>query len=215
MHDRLPDMCGQKYPQAPAGAMQTRLHGLRPDIQHCCSFGHTELLDVSQDENCAQVLRQLIDNTLEDLAKFPDTCLPLGVQGGFEAYSTPLDFVVLAQWLEPGAAQYTPARLVDCYADEPSAERTFPGELPQVLISLEVCLLNDILDFRVVAENRARHSIEALVIAAHDHFEEQHFAVQYSANDVFVRHGGYQRRCCTHFAGRCAMVTSFQCSIQE
>ena len=79
MHDRLTDVCRQKYPQAPAGAMQTGLRRLLPDLQHGCSLGNTELLDVSQDENRAQVLRQLIDNTLEDLAEFPDTGLPLGI----------------------------------------------------------------------------------------------------------------------------------------
>ena len=77
--------------------MQTRLRRLLPDVQHCCSFGNTELFDVSQDENRAQMLRQLIDNTLEDLAKFPDTCPALGVQRGIEVCSTPLDFVIFAR----------------------------------------------------------------------------------------------------------------------
>jgi hypothetical protein len=78
-------------------AMQPRLHRLLPDVQHCCNFGHTQLLDVSQDEKpCANA--EAIDRQhAEDLAKLPDTCLPLGVQGGLEAYSMPLAFVVLAQ----------------------------------------------------------------------------------------------------------------------
>src|SRR5215831_4158338 len=57
---------------------------------------------------------------------------------------------------------------MDGYTRQPSGEECVARKLAEILICPDVGVLYHIFGFSVIAQNRSRNTIEALIVAAHD-----------------------------------------------
>ena len=57
-------------------------------------------------------------------------------------------------------------------------------KLREMFIGADVCFLHDVFAFRVVAKDTAYCAINALIVAAHEEFEENQVAFEDTTNDL-------------------------------
>src|SRR5262245_19649162 len=88
----------------------------------------------------------------------------------------------LASTLPPGAGE----RLVNGDLRQPGRELRSAVELCQVRIRVDVRLLHHILGFVIVTNDRAGGAVHALVVPAHQDFEERRLAFKDARDDLLI-----------------------------
>ena len=72
---------------------------------------------------------------------------------------------------------------------QPRGKLRSAGKLIKVRIGADVCILHHILRLSIVAQNSARNSVYALVVAPHDDLEQRRLTLQNSPYNFLVCEG--------------------------
>ena len=131
-----------------------------------------QLLDLAQHEHDAKPFRQIVDQSVKNIAHFapPRFDLRIGGQAREEDESSLAGLVEIYGVEADGRPPFTfPAQsLVDGDAGQPCCERGLAAEVGEVGEGPQIRFLNRVLGFHVVAQDAARRPVQALIVALHD-----------------------------------------------
>src|SRR5262249_49690255 len=143
-----------------------------------------EAFDLSQKEDESILLGQSVDRHLDEVVNLATGCGLLGIGSG-------LDLFDLRRFLLRGSPKdaTTPSPR-QCLAQrdlrDPARESSTSGELTEAIEGAHPGFLRDLFRLSVIAQNRPRRAIDALVISAQQNLEEFDVSIANSFDDLFV-----------------------------
>ena len=186
----------QVTPKECARPVQPCLDRLFGDVEAGAGFGGAEPFDFAQDEHRSVRIGSWSIAGAQQVPQLAGECLPFRIR--FRRADRHRRRLLSCAGLERDGSSLAPhpgERFVQCDPCEPGRELSPSLERREMQVGIDVGLLHHVLDFRFAAEDGAHRPIDALVVPAHQHFEQRAVPGQHPRDDRIVgqlaRFGGW------------------------
>ena len=164
------DTCKKSVAHHSASPVQANFYVLLGEVEHCGCLCSAQLVDVPQHDHRTVLIRKVKHGFFQKLAELGEGRSLFRIKRRLN--NTHRTFFIMfgvLQLLAPIAKAEATQCFMDRNARQPCRKRRASGKLVEVLVCPNVGILYYIFRFGIVAQNRARNTIEPLVIAAHDY----------------------------------------------
>jgi len=177
----------QPAAQHRTATMQANLHVLLGKAESRSRLRSAQFFDVSKHDNGAELFGKAKHCIFKKLTEFRSGRILLRIQRSLDHIHRKFSILPgLLQLLGAVARAEPRQRFVDRNARQPGGKRCASGVLVQVLVGPDVSILHHIFRFGIIVQDRARDTIQALVVPAHDDLVQSRIAGFDPLDDLLV-----------------------------